>query len=396
MRLIFSCLTLMAVLAAPSAMAQSKFDAAITVNDTVVTSYELDQRIKLLQLFRTPGDIPALAREQLIDDRLKDDVLRRAGISLAADGLAIAMSEFAARANLETDQFVTLLAQNGVDRPSIEAFVRIGVSWRDFIRNRFGSQANITDSEVDRAMSQSGNGISGIEVLLSEIIIPAPPPRAAQAQAQAQRISKLTSTAAFEAQARRVSALPSKRNGGRLGWLPITNYPPQLHGLLLALKPGQVTPPIAITNGVALFQLRAIRENTSAAAAPTSLEYVALQLAIGTDPQSVIDRVDTCDDLYGEAIGQPEDVLQRIISAPNEIAQDIALELARLDPGETSANIQQPITGAPVLLMLCSRQYIAGDAPDRETLRNRLRSQRLSGLADSLLSDLRAAATIIQ
>jgi len=396
MRAIHFILSSFLVLMAAAATAQSSFNGVITVNDTVITRYELDQRIQMLRVFRTPGDLNEVARKQLIEERLMDEAMTRAGVALTEEGMAVAMSDFAGRANLDTEQFVALLAQNGVDRPTVEQFVRVGLTWRDYIRSRYGSQARITDAEVDRALSNSGTGIDGIEVLLSEIIIPAPPPRAAAAQAQAQRISQLTSTSAFEAQARRVSALPSRANGGRLGWLPIANYPSQLRSLLLSLKPGEVTAPINIPNGVALFQMRAVRETDTAPAVPTALEYAALHLAPDADVQTVIDRVDTCDDLYGEAKGLPEDVLERITAAPEDLAQDVALELARLDPNETSANLRQPVTGAQTLLMLCNRQYTSGEAPDRETLRNRLRSERLAGLANALLADLRAAATIIQ
>jgi len=338
MRVISFLATLLMLATATATFAQGKFNGVITVNDTVITAYELDQRIKMLRLFRTPGDLNDVAREQLIEERLKDEELTRFGVVLSAEGLDAAVAEFASRANLTAEQFIQLLAQNGVDRPALEQFVRIGVTWRDFIRTRFAAQAEITDAEVDRALSRSGNSAAGIEVLLSEIIIPAPPPRAAAAQAQAERISQLTSTAAFSAQARRVSALPSRNNGGRLGWLPITNYPPQLHGLLLGLSNGEVTAPINITNGVALFQMRGIREVATAPATPTNVDYAAFALAPDVDAQDIIDRIDTCDDLYGIAQGQPEEVLDRVTAAPADIAQDIALALARLDPGEVSTD----------------------------------------------------------
>jgi len=130
MRVLYFLISVLAAFWTPAAIAQGKFNAAITVNDAVITSYELDQRIKMLTVFRTAGDLNKIAREQLIDDLLKQDALDRAGVSLPPEGLAVAMSDFAGRANLDTEQFVTLLAQNGVDRPTIEQFVRIGLTWR--------------------------------------------------------------------------------------------------------------------------------------------------------------------------------------------------------------------------------------------------------------------------
>lgn len=382
-----------------AAFAQGQFAPAITVNDDVITVYELQQRARLLELFRTPGDSNALAREQLIEDRLKQQAIDRRGLRLTEDALQRELEAFAQRANLTLDQFETLLGQNGVDAKTLSDFVEIGVTWRDFIRSRFGSQAQISDAEIDAALGRAGNEGSGIEVLLNEIIIAAPPPRAAQALARAQQISQLTSTAAFEAQARQVSALPSRTRGGRLDWLPISNYPPQIRSILLDLAPGQVTAPLPIPNGVALFQMRAVREVPQAAPTPTAIEYAAFYLPAGADgglnaAQQLAGRVDTCDDLYGEARGLPEEVLERSSLAPGEIPQDVALELARLDRDEISYNLTRSAGQTRVFLMLCNRQFVDGQAVDREGVRNQLRSQRLAGFAAALLEDLRASATI--
>ena len=49
---------------ATTATAQGQFSPAITVNDSAISGYELDQRAKLLTLFRTPGNAVDLARDQ--------------------------------------------------------------------------------------------------------------------------------------------------------------------------------------------------------------------------------------------------------------------------------------------------------------------------------------------
>ena len=215
--------------------------------------------------------------------------------------------------------------------------------------------------------------------------------------AQAERISQIRSFGAFEAQARQVSALPSRVRGGRLNWLPISNYPPALRSIILELGPGEVTAPLPITNGVALFQLRDVREVAQPRPTPTAIEYAAYY--IGGDAsfgaaQDVAARVDTCDDLYGIARNQPAEVLERDSLAPDAIPQDVAIELAKLDPGEVSYNLTRADGQTRVFLMLCNRTFGEGDAVDREAVRAQLRSQRLGGLAESLLEDLKAAATI--
>lgn len=384
------------------ASAQGQFAPAITVNDSVISRFELDQRKRLLELFRTPGDIDQQARDGLIDDRLRKQELDRFGLELSDEALNTALEEFAGRANLDLPQFTRLLEQNGIAFETLRDFVEVGVGWRDYIRARYTREVNITDADIERAIAQRNNqGSTAIEVLLSEIIIPAPPNRARQAQAAAERISRLRSFSAFEAAAREVSALPSRDQGGRLGWLPITNYPPQIRSILLDLRPGEVTEPLNITNGVALFQMRGVREVAQPVAAPASIDYAAYYIAGGQSQTGlrtaaeVANVVDTCDDLYGVARNQPAEVLDRKDVAPSEIPSDVALELARLDPGEVSYNLTRDNGQTLVFLMLCGRTAAGQGETDPEAVRNQIRGQRLAGFAEALLSDLRASAVII-
>ena len=378
--------------------AQGQLNPVVTVDDRVITQYELSQRARLLEVFRTPGDVIEAARNGLIEDRLKQQEMDRFGLSIPEDAMQQALEDFAGRANLTLPQFTQVLSQNGVDISTLRDFVGVGILWRDFIRSRFRGEVTITDADIERAISQQGNNISQLEVLLSEIIIAAPPDRAARAQAAANQISRLRSFSAFEDAARQVSALPSRENGGRLGWLPVENYPPQLRSLILDLAPGEVTEPINIPNGIALFQKRGQREALRPAQAPVSIEYAAYYIPGGRSDAGlrqaadVRDQVDTCDDLYGVARNQPAEVLDRVTLAPSEISSDVALEIARLDPGETSYNLTRDNGETLVFLMLCARN--SADATDPDAIRLQIRSQRLTALADALLEDLRASAII--
>ena len=393
--------TLALALGAGTATAQTQFAPAITVNDRVITRYELSQRQRLLDLFGTSGDLREQAREALIEDRLKEQELARYGLELSEDALNREMESFAERANMSLPQFKRLLAQNGIDAITLEDFVRVGVAWRDYVRSRYSRQLNVTDADVDRAIARAGSGPTELQILLSEIIIAAPPERAAAARQAANQISRMRSYGEFESAARQVSALPSRENGGRLGWVPLSNYPPQLRALLRDLAPGEVTEPIEIPNGIALFQKRGLREAGRAVQAPASIAYATYAIPGGrgeaalANATAVVDQLDTCDDLYGVARNQPEEVLQRVDLAPEAIPDDIALELARLDPGEVSLNLTRDNGQTLLLVMLCSRTAVGQQALNRDAVLNQIRSERLAGMANALIADLRASATII-
>ncbi|ETX30686.1 peptidylprolyl isomerase [Roseivivax isoporae] len=391
------------------AEAQNLFAPAITVNDDVITTYELQQRERMNAVLNAPGNLEELAREQLIDDRLRVAAAAREGIVPTEEQVTEGMAEFAGRANLSREEFVAALAQGGVSEQTFRDFVRAGVAWRELVRQRFGPQSQVSEVEIDRAQNAQDSG-SNVRVLLSEIIIPAPPPQAEQVRALAQRISQVRSEAEFSAAAREYSATQSRGNGGRLPWQDLTDLPPVLRPIVLGLSPGEVSDPLPITNAVALFQLRGIEETGYTAPEIGAVEYAAYFMPGGRSPETLArarvlaQTVDRCDDLYGVAKGQPANVLDRQTLPPAQLPADYAIELSKLDPGEASTALTRANGQSLVFLMLCSRSSVAPQqgedgedaAPAREELALGLRNRRLGALADGYLAELRAEARIVE
>lgn len=381
--------------------AQGLFSPAIVVNDDIITNYEVQQREQLLRVLRFPGDPATQSRQDLINDRLRLQLTQEAGIEVSPDDVEVGISDFAARANLTAEEFLQIVGQNGIAPETVRDFTSVNVAWREYIRARFLQRARPTDAEIDRALGQGAN-VGGVRVLLSEVIIPITPETVERVEAIARQVSQARSIGEFAAAAREFSRSESRGRGGRLDWLPITNLPPAIRGQILALAPGQVTTPIQLPNAIALFQLRDIEETSAADPEFAAIEYATFLLPGGRTPSAlatanqVRNRVDTCDDLYGEALGQPEEVLDRQSLPPEEIPQDIALELARMDPGEISTNLTRGGSEALVVLMLCGRTAAVNEDASREQVASALVQQRLAAFAEGLLQQTRADAQIIE
>ncbi|MEL6888935.1 MAG: peptidylprolyl isomerase [Pseudomonadota bacterium] len=389
-------------IAAPATWAQNLFAPVAQVDEAVITEFEVQQRSRFLQVLNSPGGDRASVIEELIRDRLRVAETQQRGASLNEGALEQGLIDFAARANLTLEEFTAGLESAGVARETFRDFVAVSLIWRDYIRARFGSRVQISEDEIDRAVNQV-NSASGIEVLVSEIIIPAPPDRAQAVLAQAEEIAQSTSETEFSGFARRFSATASRGRGGRLDWLPISELPASLRPLLLALGPGEVTQPLPIPNAVALFQLRDIREIGAPAQEYDAVEYAAYYINGGRTPEALgIARnirasVDRCDDLYGIAKGKPDNVLDRGSLPPEEIPEDIAIELAKLDPGEVSTALTRANGNTLVFLMLCGRTPALEEDQviDREAVAAQLRNQRLTAFSDNLLAELAAEANIV-
>jgi len=404
MRILTLCLTFTGLvltgLATP-ASAQNLFSPAVKINEQVITHYEVQQRARFMTLLRAPGNAQEQALKGLIDERLQTAAAAAAGITPNEEEVQGGMEEFAARANLTAEQFVKALAGGGVAAETFRDFVKAGLAWRSLVRAKFGPRVQVTEDEIDRAIAQT-SGKGGLRVLLSEIILPANTPQAtAASQKRAEKIAQTTSLSVFSANARRYSASPSARQGGRLQWMPLSNLPAEIRGQILALSPGQVTAPISITNGIALFQLRAIEETDAAAPKDLSLEYAQYFIPGGHSDAAMKEaarikaKVDNCDDLYGINKGKPEELLQVDTLPASQVPQDIALELAKLDPGEVSTRLTRNNGQTLVFLMMCGRTPELGEDVSRDTIRAQLVNQRLQSYADGYLSELKADATIV-
>lgn len=386
--------------ASPQVSAQSLFSPAIKVNQDIITWYELDQRQQFLTVLGAPGATESEVRDALIEDRLRKQAMREAGIEAAPEDIQVGIDEFAARGQLSTDQFFQLLAEQGVDRETVRDFVSNQMSWRDYVSARFLSQARPSDDEINRALGQSGGG--GLQVLLSEIIIPVNQQTVAQADLLAQEIAQVQGLDAFSAAATQYSAAGTRDNGGRLDWLNLTNLPPALQPVILGLKNGDITQPISLPNAIALFQMRGLREVSTGAPRYSKIDYAAYYMAGGRSADTLAraaklkEEVDTCDDLYGIAKDQPPEVLDRVDASPSEIPRDIALELAKLDLNEVSTSLTRNNGQTLVFLMLCTRTVDRGEETSRADVANALTQQRLQAFAESLVEQLRADATIVE
>lgn len=397
-----------ALFALPATAQQGLFQTAITVNDLVITNYEVDQRARFLTLLNSPGDPETIAREGLVDDRLRLGATNAAGVIPPEDEVLGGMEEFAGRANLTAEQLIVVLDQRGISQQTFRDFVTAGLAWRQLVQGRFGPRSQVSETEIDRAMALQG-GRGGARLLLAEVILPLAPPVADRNRALAQRLSETVKTeAAFGAAARRYSASPSRGRGGRLDWVPIGNLPPAIRTAVLTLGPGEVTEPINLGNAVAIFQLRGLEETESETPSAQALEYVTVLFPGGRTSETLAqaqgfqDRYDTCDDLYTPAKDLPPEYFDRQVLPAGDVPGDIALELAKLDSNEVSTALTRQNGTFLVYLMLCGRTLetpIGEDGEEidlRGQIRDQLFNQRITSFADSYLEELRADALIVE
>lgn len=397
------------------------FRPVVYVNEGVVTQFDIDQRVRFLQLLRAPDADRASAEKALIEDRLRMIAAKQLGITPTEQQIQASITEFASRGGLSAEQFTQLLGQNGIDAAIFRDYITAGVAWRDVVRRRIVPQVRVSDAEIDQEFSKIATTPRIQDVLLSEMIVPAPEGQEQRVHAEIERLAaSIRSEGDFASAARQYSATQSAENGGRLPWTSLANLPPTLRPIILSLEPGHVSQPLSVPGAVVLFYLRDTRGVVRAGAREQQLEYVRLRLSNPAEARRIAQEARDCSDIFLAARNLPADRLIHQTANQGQIPADVGLLLATLDENEATvlagdvvmlckrapsllaaldAQPAVPVTpNAPVGTTPSTPTEAGAEQSDALPARNEVRdivfNRKIANAAEAYLAELRADAIV--
>ena len=374
------------------ARAQSPFAPVARVNEGVITEWQVSQRARFLDLFRTPGNTRQIALDRLIEEELQLQAGTEAGIAPTPEAIEAGMAEFVGRFDLTTEEFIEAIGQAGVSAETFRDFVRVGLVWRELVRSRFGPEVRPTDDQINARLIETG-AEGGTRVLLSEMILPATDPEtAAASRARAAELAGIADVEEFAAAARLFSAAPTRFRGGELDWRSLAALPPEVQGAIGATAPGRTTRPVELGDGISIFFVRDRQEVRAAPPGDIAVDNALLTLPSPEAAARVAATAQTCDDLYGPALTLPAEALRRETLPAGQLPAAVRSAIETLDRFETML-----LPGAPsTVLMLCERRPNTEAALNRTAVGEELALGALGARANRLLAELRARATIVR
>ncbi|WP_293677091.1 peptidylprolyl isomerase [uncultured Phenylobacterium sp.] len=412
---------LLAVAAAPQARGQQApagltESVAAVVNDDIVSTYDLGQRIRLLiatsGVQPTEENLPQFQREalvSLVDEQLQFQELRRVErdqkIEIMADDAEInaEIAEMAKGNNMSSEQFVQFLGQRGIGVDTLKQQLRAQISWFRWIRGRYGSRLRIGDDQIAATQARLNAEAAKPQYSIGEVLIDATRVGGMpQAMTGAQQlVTQMQQGAPFPAVARQFSALPTAANGGDAGWVSAGDVPPEAMAALEQMRPGQLSQPIPVKEGVYILYLKDKRAGGSATL--VNLKQAAVALPTEAKPEdeaaaraklaALRPQIKDCASLEATA-GKVEGVVAGDLGEAEvaDLAPQFQEAAGRLQVGEVSEPIR---TAAGLhLVAVCGRRSAGAAQVDKEQIEQRLFSQQLSMIARRYMRDLRNSATI--
>ncbi|MEM8986273.1 MAG: peptidylprolyl isomerase [Pseudomonadota bacterium] len=381
---------------------------AAVVNDSVISTYDLQQRMRLL-IISAGGRVPPEAMPQiqsqaldaLIEERLKIQEAAEYELQISDEELRQEIESVASGNGLTADQLLQQLQQQGVSPQTFYDQIRADTAWQTLVQGRFGRKVRVTNDQIDEVLDRMTREAQTEQYLVSEIFLPVDNPNRAEEMYNGglQLIQQMGQGAPFGAVARQFSAAPSAAVGGDIGWVQTGELAEELNRALSSMQPGQISAPIPSEGGFYIMALRDKRDLSVAAAnrddrlrlvqAMTSMdrgEDVAAQRL------AAVAAAGDCASALGAAGGDAAVTAIDIGEmGEGEVAPAFRNALEGLKNGEATAPIQ--IGGAMHMLVLCNRN-MGGLLPSRQAIENRLYGQQLNMFARRYLRDLRRDSAI--
>jgi peptidyl-prolyl cis-trans isomerase SurA len=388
-----------------------------TVNDDVISSYDLSQRMRLLIVTSgvqpTQQNLEQLQREalrSLIDESLEMQEIRhqekeqKFKIVATDEDVMQDLSRMAQGNRMTADQLLGALASAGVGADTLREELRAQISWQRWIEGRYGgSRLKVSPDQVTAVFNQIESEAAKPQYEISEIFIDAARVggmSVAMNGAQ-QLLAQLQQGAPFAAVARQFSAAPTAANGGDAGWLTQSQLPQEVRDGIDGLAPGQLSAPIAVKDGVYIILLREKRAGAgedlvTLKQAAIALPADATQEQIDAARQKLMAlkaKITGCDNLETVA-GKVDGVVAGDLGEANvkDLRPDFRDAAVKLQVNQVSDPIRTDV--GLHLIAVCAKREAGVTLPSREEIESRLQDEQLSLISRRYLRDLRNSATI--
>lgn len=262
----------------PITLYENKLKIYALVNGEIITSNDMQSRINAFILTtgipynnRTKNMITGKVLQGAIDEKLKIQEAQKNNIHVSQKELNTAIREFERSNGMPVGGLKTILAQAKVSLKVWSNQIQADLAWKKLVTSKAYGKVRVSESEIKRALDDVKKDMKVKKYMISEIVI---------SKKDAKDIQMLSETLRqdprFELYAMQFSQSPSAANGGHLGWVLKGRLPETLEKVILKMKDGEVSDPIAYGNDYYIYKLeRTFNPETDAKVLPTRKEIVS-------------------------------------------------------------------------------------------------------------------------
>lgn len=227
---------------------------AVMVNGEPITTFDIEQRIRLIKISTHKSPSRQEVIEELIGEKVKIREAKKFGVNPTSADIDHAYANMGARMGMSPEQLTKSIASQGVRPDTIKARLRADLVWGSLVRGRFKESLLVSDRDVNEALKNSGEDqskIEGIEYQMRPVVLIVPR-GAAGSMVEARRNEANSLRERVQSCSEAVRIVRAMRNATLRD--PITktsaDLPPPLRDLLNKTPVGHLTPPEITRQGV--------------------------------------------------------------------------------------------------------------------------------------------------
>src|SRR5260370_37432711 len=160
-------------------LASAQVRVVARVNDDAITDFELNQRVIFAVRSAGMQDSPDMHQRlaaqilrQMIDERLQIQHAKGLGVGVTEAETNQRVSEIERAAGMPRGQFRQYVQSIGVPYDVAVQQMQAGIAWVKIVRRRVRPQVEVSDAEIDDALTRIRSNVGNTESRVAEIFVP--------------------------------------------------------------------------------------------------------------------------------------------------------------------------------------------------------------------------------
>ena len=245
------------------ALASNNFKIITKVGQEIITSYELENKIKITLFLAGEelnqsniNELKRLSLDSLIKNKLKKEEIKKYNYKKNNEQRMFSyLSNLAKRFNVDTADLKNLFKSNGLEFDLFLDEIKIEFLWQSLVYEIYAKKIKLDEKEITKELNQMILSQKSIEEYnLSEI------ETKILKKNELKDLIKYIQDFDFNKAAQKYSISSSSLNGGNIGWINSQSLSSNILELLRNINVGEYTKPIKRNDSLFIFYLNDKRE----------------------------------------------------------------------------------------------------------------------------------------
>ena len=238
-----------------------KSSIIVKVGSEIVTSYELENKIKSILFFSNKENnqenidrVKNSAINSLVNQKLMLDELKKYNYDNQKIDTSKYIKDLTLKLNMPEENLKRNFKLRGIDYDTYLEEIEINLKWQQLMYEIYSSKINIDQNEIDNELNRLIKDRQTLEEYkLAELTLDLTDGKLLEGQLEEIELNIINE--GFEETAKRFSSSSSAIDGGNLGWVNSANLSDNILKALVNLNPGEISNPIRIQNSILFLKL---------------------------------------------------------------------------------------------------------------------------------------------